>query len=295
MRISDQSRQNSQLQYMRDSNARMDIYQQQLATQKRIQRPSDDPTGAASAISYRTDIDYESQMRRNIQGGLAFLNVTESALTGVTEGLQRLRELTVKAASDTLGPDERRSIASEVDQLTRQMVQLGNTNFNGAYIFSGHKTTAPAYVSTGEPPTAVAFQGDAGQRLRRISKEDTVPVNVTGAPVFGNIFADLIQLRQNLESNAPAATIQGGLSGIDAALDRVLVARADVGARVNRFDSTTILSENTDLNLQELSSDVENVDLTEAIVRINAQQTALQAALGAIGKSMNMTLLNYMS
>ena len=60
-------------------------------------------------------------------------------------------------------------------------VQISNSNFNGAYIFSGTKTDQPAFVTTGSPTiTAVTYQGDEGQRLRRISRQDTSAVNTTG-------------------------------------------------------------------------------------------------------------------
>ena len=94
---------------------------------------------------------------------------------------------------------------------------MANTDFGGAYIFSGHQTQTPAYLVAGSPPAAVTFQGDIGERIRRISKQDSVPVNVLGAAVFGKIFDDLITLRDNLDPGAPAATISASLADIDAA------------------------------------------------------------------------------
>ena len=67
-----------------------------------------------------------------------------------------------------------------------------------------------------------------------------------------------------------------------------------MGARVNRFEATTARSEETDTNLQELRSNIEDIDVAETIIQFTAAQNALQAALGAIGKTSNMTLLNYL-
>ena len=181
-----------------------------------------------------------------------------------------------------------------MDELTRHITQVANTNFGGAYVFSGHQTKTAAYSVIGNPPTAITYQGDAGQRTRRISKSDVVPVNVTGPGVFGTAFTDLIQLRLDLESGASATTISSHLSEIDTALEGILAARADLGARINRFDAVTAQSEQTDINLQQLRSRIEEPDLAQTILQMQQQSQALEAALGAIGRTANMTLLNFL-
>ncbi len=294
MRLSEQARVGNQVRFMNSASERMDKVQRQLSTNRRIERASDDPTGAALAMQHRKNIAFEAQMRRNLENGTAFLNVTESALDGATELLQRARELTVQGATGTLGASEKTNIAAEMDQLIQQLAQVANTNFGGAYIFSGHQTQTPAYAVTGNPPAAITWQGDNGQRIRQISAQDAVAVNVVGNDVFGTMFQDLMTLRDNLNSNASTTTINGSLADIDKALNGVLNARADVGARVNRFEATTARSEETDTNLQELRANIEDIDVAETIIQFTAAQNALQAALGAIGKTSNMKLLNYL-
>lgn len=294
MRLSEQARVGNQVRFMNAASERMDRVQRQLSTNRRIDRASDDPTGAALAMEHRKNIAFEAQMRRNLENGTAFLNVTESALNGTTELLQRARELTVQGATGTLGASEKTNIAAEMDQIIQQLAQVANTNFGGAYIFSGHQTQTAAYAVTGNPPVAITWQGDNGQRIRQISAQDAVAVNVVGDDVFGTMFQDLMTLRDNLNTNASTTTINGSLADIDKALNSVLNARADVGARVNRFDATTARSEETDTNLQELRANIEDIDVAETIIQFTAAQNALQAALGAIGKTSNMTLLNYL-
>ena len=103
MRLSEQSRTHNQVRYLSDATERADRVQRQLSTNRRIDRASDDPTGAALAMQHRKNIAFESQMRRNLENGTAFLNVTESALNSATELLQRARELTVQGSTGTLG------------------------------------------------------------------------------------------------------------------------------------------------------------------------------------------------
>lgn len=294
MRLSEQARVGNQVRFMNSASERMDRVQRQLSTNRRIDRASDDPAGAALAMQHRKNIAFEAQMRRNLENGTAFLNVTESALDGATDLLQRARELTVQGATGTLGPNEKANIAIEMDQIIQQLAQVANTNFGGAYIFSGHQTQTPAYAVGGNPPTAITWQGDNGQRMRQISAQDAVAVNVIGNDVFGTMFQDLMTLRDNLKANASTTTINGSLADIDKALSGVLDARADVGSRVNRFEATTARSEDTDTNLQELRANIEDIDIAETIIQFTAAQNALEAALGAIGRTSNMTLLNYL-
>jgi flagellar hook-associated protein 3 FlgL len=294
MRLSEQSRLHNQVNYLSQATERMDAIQRQLATNRKIERASDDPSGTALTLRYREDIAFETQMRRNVENGTAFLNVTESALNGATELLQRARELTVQAANATLGPQEKAGVGAEIDQILQQMAQIGNTNFGGAYIFAGHQTQQPAFLVTGQPPTAITYQGDTGQRVRRISQQDTVSSNVIGSDAFGDIMNQLISLRDNLKAGAASAVINPSLADIDGALNRILQVRADVGARLNRFEATSFRSEDKDTALQEMRAGIEDIDLAETIVNMTAQQNALQAALGAIGRTSNMSLMNFL-
>ena len=294
MRVSDQTRHFQNLRNLEGVTKRMDRVQEQLASGKRVQRASDDPAGISAALGYRTGIAFETQMRRNVENATSLLDISDAALGSATEAMQRVRELAVQAASDTLGADERTAIASEVDQLTQQLVQVANTNFGGEYIFAGHQTGNPAFVSTGQPATGVTYQGDSGIRTRQISATDTVEVNIPGSTIFGTAFADLISFRQALEANAPAAQLQQGIAAMDTALDKILAARSQVGARTVRLAATKNQSETTDLTLQSLKANVEDIDIAEAIVNLNAQQNALQATLGAIGRTANMTLLDFL-
>ncbi|MBI2764420.1 MAG: flagellar hook-associated protein FlgL [Chloroflexi bacterium] len=294
MRLSEQSRLTARVGYLQQVTQNLDSLQQQLSTNRRINRASDDPAGAAISLGHRENIAYEAQMQRNLSSGTAFINASEAALGSADESLQRIRELTVQAASDTVGASDRSAIAAEVNQLIGQLAQVANTNFAGAYIFAGYKSDQPAYTVTGSPPTAVTYQGDTGQRLNRISKQDAVPVNVVGSQVFGSMFTDLIALRDNLVGSAPTSAIAASVGTIDAALGRIIDARADLGARANRFEAAQQVSEQTSTDLDQLRAGIEEVDITRTIVQFQAAQNSYQAALGAIGRTASMTLLDYL-
>ncbi len=292
IRITEQSRLTNHVSYLQTAESRLNQVQQQLSTGRKVDHPSDDPEGTSMSMGYRRDLIFEAQMRRNIDSGVAFMNASESAMSSATDVIQRARELAVQGANGTNSQEGRDTMAIETDQLLQQMVQIGNSNFNGAYIFAGQKTDKPAYVTTGAPiVTGVTFQGDTGARVRRISAQGTSAVNVTGPGVFADVFQNLITLRDNLRANSP--DINASIGALDKDLDTVMNARADIGARINAFNDVSIRSEKKDTDLQNLRANIEDVDVTDAILQLTARQNQMQATLGAIGQTMNMSLLDF--
>src|SRR5579875_3533483 len=123
--------------------------EKQLTTGKRINQPSDDPPAVEVALSYQTSIAAGQQYLRNI--------------SSATSWLQRARELAVQGANDTLATSDQADMASEVDQLLQQMVQLGNSGLQGQRLFAGLKTDADPFTLNAGPPTTVVYSGDNGQ------------------------------------------------------------------------------------------------------------------------------------
>lgn len=114
--------------------------QEQLSTGKRLLRPSDDPIDISNDLQLRTKLKQLSQYKKNISDGLGFMEVSDTAMMSLDSLVQRMRELAIQAASDTLSEKERLYLASEVEQLIRQALSLGNTTFKGDYVFAGAQT-----------------------------------------------------------------------------------------------------------------------------------------------------------
>lgn len=117
--------------------------QEQLATGRRLMRPSDEPVDVANALKLETKLREYEQFKKNINDGLAFMNVSGTAMESMNTLLQRARELAIQASSDTIGDTERQYINKESEQLLRQMVALIDTKYKGDYVFSGNQTKIP--------------------------------------------------------------------------------------------------------------------------------------------------------
>jgi flagellar hook-associated protein 3 FlgL len=129
--------------------------QNELSTGKRLLKPSDNPVDTANDIKLKTQLAEETQYHTNIQDGINFMNVSDTAMQSMETIMQRLRELAVEGSSDTLSASDRTNMQPEVDQLFRQLVSLTNTQYNGAYVFGGTQNNIepfPVLSSTAASP-----------------------------------------------------------------------------------------------------------------------------------------------
>jgi flagellar hook-associated protein 3 FlgL len=157
----------------------MNDLQNQAATQKRINKPSDDPVAAARVLGARTDEKMNKQFLKNIDIARSFLEASDQSLAELTENLVRAKELTIQAANDPgAGAETRRVTAHEVQQIYSQAVQIGNRKLGERYIFGGYKTNKSPFDSHGE------FFGDDGEMKIQINKDSYVAMNISGEKVL---------------------------------------------------------------------------------------------------------------
>jgi flagellar hook-associated protein 3 FlgL len=114
---------------------------QQMATGKRLLRPSDAPVDVANDLKLREKLVELAQYKRNIEDARGWMSVSDTAMMSMNELMQRLRELVIQSSSDTFTAKERRFIGKEVEQLSRQLIALVNTSYKGDYVFGGTQTT----------------------------------------------------------------------------------------------------------------------------------------------------------
>jgi len=131
---------------IRDKFAELSDLQQKMATGKQITRPSDAPIDTANVLKLKTQNSQLRQYEKNIQDGLAWMQITDATMVSMNSIIQRARELAIQGDTDTLSPTQRKYIAEEIEQLTRQAASLMNTRYKGDYLFSGANTDRPAIV-----------------------------------------------------------------------------------------------------------------------------------------------------
>lgn len=159
--------------------------QEQLATGRRVVRPSDDPAAATRILTLRESISTVQQYNANINLATSRLQIEESALISAGDLLQRARELAIQANNATQTNETRAGTATELQGILDGLLAAGNTrDANNEYIFAGFRSNAPPFVSTG---STFSYVGDQGVRQVQIGASRQVAVGDSGERVFFDI------------------------------------------------------------------------------------------------------------
>lgn len=160
--------------------------QQQISTGRRVLTPADDPIASTRILQLQQDISLREQYQKNVDAAKNRLNLEEATLEGVTENIARVRELTVRAGDGSMTVDDRRSIASEIEQRLFALQDLMNTkDASNTYIFSGFKGETLPFEQ--RPGGGVIYKGDDGERSLEISNSTRVQTNDTGKALFVDV------------------------------------------------------------------------------------------------------------
>jgi flagellar hook-associated protein 3 FlgL len=272
---------------------KMDNIQNKMASGKKIRVPSDDPIGTAHSLRLRSDLEQLEQYSKNVDDAISWLNTTESALKNVGDILQRIRELTLYGANDSLTQDERDKILSEVTQLKGQIVQEANSSYAGRFIFAGTLTDAPPF----DPVNPTVYNGNLGNIMYEYSPLNTIKVNVTGEEAFrvpNDLFQVLSDLENDLQTGNTANLSGVRLQEIDDGLANILKVRAEVGAKINRFETVKASIEEEKINFTNLLSQTEDVDMAQIIMDLKMQENVYRASLATGARVIQPTLLDFL-
>lgn len=159
--------------------------QEQLATGRRVVRPSDDPAAATRSLSLRESIATLQQYNDNNDFAQSRLQAEEVALISAGDLLQRARELAIQANNATQTNETRAGTAVELQGILDGLLSAANTrDANNEYIFAGYRTAAPPFVQTG---SGFSYIGDQGVREIQIGASRQIAIGDSGAAVFFDI------------------------------------------------------------------------------------------------------------
>lgn len=123
---------------------------ERLSTGYRINRAGDDPAGLAISEKMRGQISGLNMASKNIQDGISMVQTAEGALNETHAMLQRMRELSVQAANDTLTDDDRARIDVEFQELKKEVTRIStDTEFNTRKLLNGDNATTPLKIQAG--------------------------------------------------------------------------------------------------------------------------------------------------
>lgn len=185
MRVTNQGFFKNAVASIQDLQRELNAVQEQIATGRRIQQPSDDPNGAARILDYQESLATLTQYQRNTELASNRLRLSEDTLTRATNALQRVRELTLQAANASQTNETRTFIATELRASVDELLSLANTrDASDQFLFSGFQSGTQPFSRQG---AGFVYNGDDGQRFVQVSASRQLSDTNSGDEIFGRI------------------------------------------------------------------------------------------------------------
>ncbi|MDD2510715.1 MAG: flagellar hook-associated protein FlgL [Syntrophomonas sp.] len=156
---------------------RMDKYQRQLSTTRRINTPSDDPAGLVKSLRLRTNLTEGEQYLANINESLGFLDTTDAAFGNINEILHDAREMAVKASTDSNVKPDFAAIAKKIREMNEQLKMIANSTYGSKYIFAGSNVTETPYENAKWRGNSEALETEIGVGVK-------IPYNIDAREFF---------------------------------------------------------------------------------------------------------------
>ncbi len=246
---------------------------ERLSTGLRINRASDDAAGLGVSENLRTQVRGTAQAKRNAQDGIAVLSVAEGAANEVSDILQRMRELSVQSANDTLTSTERAYTDQEFQALIEEVDRIASvTNYNGMKLLSG--TTVGGRFGAGSVGSALWIDANDTYGVDSI----TITIDTLSTSTATGIKVGDLDL--TTQSNAALA-----ISTLDTAINSVNSMRSDMGAFINRLEHAINNVTVSNTNQQAAESLIRDVDFAHETTQFTRNQILTQSATSMLSQA----------
>jgi len=236
---------------------------ERLSSGKRITKAADDAAGLAISTNLEAQTKGLRQATRNANDGISLVQTAEGGLNETTNILVRLRELTIQAASDTVGEQERGFLNKEYQQLSKEVDRISDsTTFNGTNLLNGQgKGSMDFQVG--------AFAGEQNKITFDSSESDSSSSSIG---IDGT----------SIESKSDALD---AIANVDGAIEKVSGMRANLGSIQSRLQSTVKNLETQTINQDSARSVIQDVDVAEASAKLASNQVVKNAAVSTLSQA----------
>jgi flagellar hook-associated protein 3 FlgL len=267
----------------------------QMTTGKRVNVASDDPAAAAVQVQTASRQSDYDQYLRSISSVSGELQTADSALSSCVTTLQRAVSLGVQGANGTLSQQDRQALASEVKEISNQVLGIANQSYNGHFLFAGTADSQPPYVADPNAPGGIAYQGNDLTNQIQVEDGHSVAMNLPGSKLFSapgaNVFQALSDLANALENGSGIDT---ATESVRTAYDQLTTSRVFYGSTMSQLNSDQSFLQSAKLQLQQNENDNIGIDMNVAATNLVNAENARNSALAAAARTSNLSLLDYL-
>lgn len=293
MRISTAYQYGSYSQNIAKAQERYMNLQNQVSTGRKLLVPSDDPSGTAAIVNMRALKSANERFRSNLESGATSLKFAENSLDEMRSILQRAYQLAVSGANSATDQAGRVAMANEVRELQRRLTEIANSRGpNQEFIFSGQMVDTRPFT---ESPGSLNYNGDANSRVVESGPGETLVVSVNAGGFVVQAYAAMESLRNNLESGNPGAISGIDISALQSSMTTVSNERGIIGSKLQQIERLQADYERRNDEFTKAVSDIEDVDMAEAVLEYRLAESAYTAALNVAGQGFRLSLLDFIS
>jgi flagellar hook-associated protein 3 FlgL len=304
----------------------------QGASGLRLNKPSDDPGAIRPVLSTRTQLQQNERYLETMGQAGDKMAATDSHLGTVENILVRAKEIAINSMNSGLNDSDLATLAGEVGELRNELLARSNSVLDGKYIFAGYQEdTVPfvenpdydpdSYNSDDVTTWPVLYQGDHHPTSLEITPGEVVEINLTGNQLFMGIpsataeagypdpidvpagSVDLFTVLTRLEEavragnvdniNGEGGSIQAQLENVEIGADQNRGLRSQLGFKASRIESAIAQQQSARVDLEQILSRYQDIDMIENFNDIVEKETAFQAALNITSRVSQISILDY--
>jgi flagellar hook-associated protein 3 FlgL len=255
--------------------ARLGLAQIQAASGIKYNRASDDVGRVSRLHGLREHLADQTVFEENATWSFGMMTHVDNALEEMKDVLTKARELAVQLGSESYNDQDRIDGAVTAQGLMDQLVQLGNSEVNGRYLFAGFAWDAAAFDAAG------VYQGDTGDPSVEVASGVNAATSFDGSALLQgttDIFAEVSALVAAL-ATGNATNVRAQIDGLESSVEQIGSAFVTAGYEANKADDALTLAQNLTLALTEQVSDIEDADQVETYTLLAQLKTAYEASL----------------
>jgi flagellar hook-associated protein 3 FlgL len=278
-----------------EASSRLGEYQRQVSTGRRIEKPSDDPSGSAILVTEKSQLARVEQYERASDSVKSRMTVVDTVLSDIIQKLSAAQTSAQSARGSLKSADEREAAAQDLEGIRAALLSDMNTSFRGSYVFAGAASTTIPYTVGGGGAVG-AYAGSTTEVTVDIGRPVTVGFN-GDTIVKGSDAQDVFAVIDALVTAVRAGDNDGittGMDGLGRAMTRATTAQMRVGVALRTIEGEQVTLQETRISTAARVDTLEAVDMAEAISGMTQADAAYRAALGAVGTAARVSLMDYL-
>lgn len=283
--------------FMRDVNknrGELAEIQSDLSSGKEVRIPSQGPVDFQSSRVLEADLNKVEQFQSNISSGLRQGRLSQETMDGVVDNLMNIKNNLVQGSSDSVGAQERESLADEVAGIRSQIVGSLNVQYGDRYLFAG--------TNSGEKPfeqAGAAVTNNSNNKSPHVVAGDGVEIDIsiTGQEIANTPAGDMFTFLEDVEvalRNNNTNDLNNLLEDSDEVINHVTDLTSKLGDNINRMDFMFEQYESTKITQESDISELVDTNYAQAFSDMQRTQVAYESAMAVHGKMFENTLLNYL-